>query len=86
MSQVPYESFLLNLFIESIKLGNTRSTKFHYVCSDPDKAKKLFNARLGVLNTKNSTILIDGVTVPVVEAECGLKLIIMLHDLSLIHI
>lgn len=80
MSQVPFESFLLNLFLESIKLGNTRSTKFHYVCSDPDKAKKLLNARLGVLNTKNSTILIDGVTVPFVEAECGLKLIIMLHD------
>jgi hypothetical protein len=80
MSQVPFESFLLNLFLESIKLGNTRSTKFHYVCSDPDKAKKLFNARLGVLNTKNSSLIIGEVTVPDVEAQCGLKLIIMLHD------
>lgn len=80
MSQVPFESFLLKLFLESIELGNTRSTKFHYVCPDPDKAKKLFNARLGVLNTKNSSLIIDDVTVPVVEAECGLKLIIMLHD------
>ena len=80
MSQIPFESFLINSLIEQIKARNLSSTKFHYICSDPDKAKKLLYARTLVPNTISSTILIDGVAVPLIETVWGSKLIIMLHD------
>lgn len=78
MSKVPFEQFLVSLLCQHVDNNNRQETKFHYVCSDPGQAKRLFSAFHAYKNGFN-TLKVDDVDVHYVETASKIKVLVMLH-------
>jgi len=78
MSRVPYEQFLASLFCQHIDQNKLQETKFHYICSDPEQAARLFNA-FRAYNEGFHALKVDGVDVNYVETTSKIKVLVMLH-------
>ena len=78
MSKVPYEQFLVSLLCQHIDTSRLQDTKFHYICSDPSQATRLFNA-FRAYSAGIQTLKIDDVEVSYVETASKIKVLVMLH-------
>jgi len=77
MLKVPFEEFLATLLCRFIDESKSNDTKYHYVCTNPDQARELYN---GFTQLTFSQLEVANVQLRYITTANGKKIIVMLHD------
>lgn len=79
MLNVPYEEFLADLCCRYLDDVKTNDSKYHYICSNPEQAVKLYN---GFKKLGFSTLIVKDVILNYVTTSNGQNVIVMLHNIG----